>query len=126
MDDEEWERVLSRSTRPTPPAEDQVDTAVAAEFARDLLKCLGALQSRSLLIWFFRAFYDLSSREIATHPSIRLEVGHVDVVMQRTRAAIQQCLQQAGHDASEIPVGVYARIWDASRSWGLGQGEQPR
>jgi RNA polymerase sigma factor (sigma-70 family) len=116
-EDNEWERVMTESTPEPSSGTRHADSVDAEAFSRDLIGCLGHLAPRARLIWFFRAFYDLSSREIAEHARIKLEVGHVDVLMQRTRAAIQQCLRRAGHDTSEIPAGVYARVWDVSRSW---------
>jgi RNA polymerase sigma factor (sigma-70 family) len=116
-EDHEWERTMSESTPESFGGARNEDWVDAEAYSRDLLGCLGGLAPRARLVWFFRAFYELSSREIAEHPRIKLEVGHVDVLMQRTRTAIQQCLRKAGHEATDIPAGVYARIWDVSRSW---------
>lgn len=113
----ELERAMNEASEWKSGPMEPEDPVAASEFARDLIRCLGALKARSRLMWFYRVFYDLSSRDIAAHPRIGLDVGHVDVLMQRTRTLIQQCLQKSGHDASTIPAGVYARIWDASRSW---------
>ncbi len=113
----EWERQAHGPTsdpNQTSEAEARID---AAEFTRDLLRCLGGLQPRSRLIWFFRAFYEMSSREIAAHPRIGLAFAHVDVLMQRNRDAIQKCLAQAGHESGHIPAGAYALVWEAARSW---------
>ncbi len=125
-EEHEWERTMSESTPQTSPGPRDDDWVDAEEFSRDLLGCLGGPAPRARLSWFFRAFYELSSREIAAHARIKLEVGHVDVLMQRTRGAIQQCLRKAGHEATDIPAGVYARIWDASRAWHRTEGNAPR
>lgn len=116
-EDHEWERQVNRPSEQSARPSDSDDRIEAVEFSRDLLRCLGGLQPRSRLIWFFRAFYELSSREIASHPRVRLESAHVDVLMQRSREAIQTCLARAGHDAGHIPAGTYALVWEASRSW---------
>jgi DNA-directed RNA polymerase specialized sigma24 family protein len=122
MNDGDWERVMEEAQPGGVWPSSEGSSVDAAEFAQQLLRCLAALQPRSRYLWFFRAFYDLSSREIAAHPRIQLEVGHVDVLMQRTRSLIQQCLKRAGYETAEIPAGVYPRVWDASRSWGLEPG----
>lgn len=115
--DHEWEREMHGPTKNVAVPDDTHDRAEAEEYAQDLLGCLGKLPPRSRLIWFFRVFYEMSSREIAGHPRIQLEFAHVDVLMQRTREGIRKCLQGSGHAPSHIPPGVYALVWNASRSW---------
>jgi DNA-directed RNA polymerase specialized sigma24 family protein len=85
------------------------------EFARALRKCAEALDARSRLIWFFRVFYSMATKDIAIHPNIDLKTGHVDVLLQRARKAIRKCMQSSGFDPNEIPRGAFAELWSAFR-----------
>jgi hypothetical protein len=107
--------------RSNPSVQHDGDSVDAARYADDLLGCLATLQPRCRLIWFFRVFYELPSGEISSHPRIQLEATHVDMLLQHACATIQRYLRKAGHRPTAIPTGVYARIWDASRSWGIAE-----
>lgn len=96
-----------RDTR-TPSPEEVIR---GGEFARALSGCLATLPERSQAIWFFRVFYELSSEEIAGHPTIRLRASHVDLLLQRTRQAISKCMEQRGHRSKNIPAGTFTQLW---------------
>jgi RNA polymerase sigma factor (sigma-70 family) len=82
------------------------------EVTRALESCLEKLAPRARLIWIFRTFFEMSSRDIAAHPDIQLKASHVDVLVGRTRSAVQTCLVQRGLDASHFDVVGIARLWD--------------
>jgi RNA polymerase sigma-70 factor (ECF subfamily) len=85
------------------------------EFARALRICVERLDPRSRLAWFFRVFYDMPSKDIAVHPKICLKVGHVDVMLQRCRLAIRECMHRQGFEPRDMPPGTYAELWQTFR-----------
>jgi len=84
-------------------------------FTGDLCDCVGRLKQRDRTVWFFRVLYELPSREIAGHPEIRLKPAHVDVILQRCRSALRECMTRKGHDVTEVPRGSFLRLWEAFR-----------
>ena len=89
--------------------------AESREFATAMQECAGQLEGRARLIWFFRVFYDMRSKDIAQHPEVQLKASHVDVILQRARNAVKTCMQSQGHDTASIPAGVLPRLWRAFR-----------
>ena len=87
------------------------DRVEGVELALALRDCAESLPERERRIWFFRAFYEMSSREIAAHPLIRLNAAHVDVVAQRARLALRECLGRKGHTAGDAPPGAFIELW---------------
>lgn len=85
------------------------------EFAAALRHCVEQLDPRSRLIWLFRVFAEMSSREIAGHPEVQLKVGHVDVLLQRSRQAVRNCVIKKGHDPEEMPPGTFIELWKSFR-----------
>jgi RNA polymerase sigma factor (sigma-70 family) len=83
-----------------------------AELTCALETCVEALAPRARRIWIFRTFLEMSSRDIAAHPDIRLTPAHVDVIVSRSRSALRACLEHAGFDASHLSVAGMARLWD--------------
>jgi RNA polymerase sigma factor (sigma-70 family) len=83
------------------------------EFAEALRRCAEELNPRSRLVWFFRVFLRMSTREIATHPGVKLKTGHVDVLLQRAREAVRRCMEGKGFEPGEIPVGTFTELWQA-------------
>jgi len=83
----------------------------AREFVEALRECAGRLQPRSRVIWFLRAALELPSRDIAAHPAVGLNVPHVDVILQRARDALRECLRSRGWTASDFPAGAFAAMW---------------
>lgn len=81
------------------------------EFAEALLACAGALEERARRAWFFRTFYDMPSREIAAHPDVAVRVGHLDVILFRSRQALRRCMTRKGHSLETVPPGAFAELW---------------
>jgi RNA polymerase sigma factor (sigma-70 family) len=84
-------------------------------FAGALRDCAATLKERDRSVWFFRVFYELPSREIAAHPEIRLKAPHVDVILQRCRRVIRDCMTKKGHEVTELPPGTFVHLWEMLR-----------
>lgn len=84
-------------------------------FATALQDCAARLKERDRCVWFFRVFYELPSREIAAHPEIRLKAPHVDVILQRCRRAVRDCMRKKGHEVTELPRGTFLHLWETWR-----------
>ncbi len=81
------------------------------EFATGLRECARALRMRDRRIWFFRAFLEMPSREIAGHPTVALKASHVDVILKRAREALVDCLRRKGIDSSDLAPGAFTELW---------------
>lgn len=97
------------------------DTLVAREFARALRICSDALAPRARSAWFRRAFLERPSSEIAARLGVK--VAHVDVIVQRARAALRECMRTKGHPGSELMPGAFVEIWSALEGGGPAGGE---
>jgi DNA-directed RNA polymerase specialized sigma24 family protein len=91
------------------------------EFAEALRRCVELLDPRAALCWFFRVFYEMASRDIAVHPKIRLNAGHVDVLLQRSRKMIRDCVRRSGFDPHEMPPGTFIELWKTFRLKGVSE-----
>jgi RNA polymerase sigma factor (sigma-70 family) len=87
-------------------------SAEARELADALRACVERLPDRERRVWFYRAYYEMSSREIAVHPQVRLNAPHVDVVLQRTRGALRDCMRGKGHELTDLPAGAFVDLWE--------------
>jgi RNA polymerase sigma factor (sigma-70 family) len=96
------------------------DMLAAREFARALRVCSDALAPRARSAWFRRVFLERPSREIAARLGVK--VGHVDVIVQRARAALRECMQAKGHPGSELMPGAFVEIWSALAGGGPAEG----
>ena len=85
------------------------------EFARALRRCAERLDPRTRCVWFLRVLYDLSSKEIAVHPRVRLKVNHVDVLLHNGRKAIRRCMARQGYQPQEMPPGTFTELWKVFR-----------
>ncbi len=81
------------------------------EFVHALHGCVEELQPRTRRIWFFRVFYDMTSKEIAAHPEVGLKAPHVDVLLQRCRQIVRSCMKNKGHDDTGLPSGTFVELW---------------
>ena len=106
----EWEvgrpdqRILMNTT-------DSPDVQVERkEFAGALRRCIDQMDQRSRLIWFFRVFYELSSKDIAVHGDINLKATHVDVLLQRSRKTIRDCMHQQNYNPHDMPPGIFTEL----------------
>jgi RNA polymerase sigma factor (sigma-70 family) len=81
------------------------------DFAEALHHCLTRLAPRARTAWMLRAFCGLGSREIASHPEVLVQSGHVDVLLYRARQTLRQCMGKRGQNSEEIPPGTFAHLW---------------
>jgi RNA polymerase sigma factor (sigma-70 family) len=86
-----------------------------SRFVDALVDCAGRLKPRDRTVWIFRAFYGMSSKEIARHPEVRLKPAHVDVLLKRVRDSLRACMKQKGYVPGDMPPGSFAAIWAAFR-----------
>lgn len=77
-----------------------------------LSNCIEALPARGRRVWFFRTYYEMSGREIAAHPLVQLNAPHVDVLVQRTRVALRDCLHRKGQTLEDAAGGAFVELWD--------------
>jgi RNA polymerase sigma factor (sigma-70 family) len=96
----------SRAARPEADVEGR-------ELGRALRQCFETLDPRGRRVWFFRAYYEMSSREIGAHPDVAISASHVDVVAQRAREAIVDCMKGKGHDTADLPAGAFVMLWES-------------
>ncbi len=106
QDAEGWEQALPGGGPDTPGPEDEL---AAREFARALRECVARLAPRARQAWFRRVFLERPSREIAA--ALGLSPAHVDVVVQRARGALRQCMRHKGHPDAELRPGAFVEIW---------------
>ena len=100
----------------TPGACEAPDVRVERrEFIAALLLCVKKLQPRAQRIWFLRVFYDMPSKEIAVHPQVSARPNHVDVLLQRSRRSVRECMRRRGFEPHEMPVGTFVELWRALR-----------
>ena len=104
-DHDEWAVPLSSGGEPARPE----DRLSAREFAGALRCCVAALAPRARTAWYHRVFLERPSREIAT--LLALSPAHVDVVVQRARAALRECMRRQGHPDAELRPGAFVEIW---------------
>lgn len=82
-----------------------------AHFVAALVACLDAVSDRDRRIWVLRVVHDLSSRQIARHPDVRLVHSHVDVILHRCRRSIRSCLKGRGIESNDLPAGLFTELW---------------
>lgn len=120
--DQAPEGILLRAAGSSPGPE---ECAESAELTLALRDCVERLPARERRVWFFRAFYDMSSREIAAHPRVGLNAAHVDVVAQRARQALRDCLERKGHAAGAAPAGAFVQLWALLERLAIELGNEP-
>lgn len=114
MNDPETDPSVNRNRRsaqngPVPAPEHSTE---AREFATGLVGCLSCMQPRARLVWCLRAVYELSSREIASHPDVLASGANVDMILMRARAHLKECLATKGFEPGPLPAGTVALIWE--------------
>lgn len=100
------------------------DAPLTEVLLSDFVVCVEGLPARGRLAWFLRAHHGLSGREIAAHPALRLNVGHVDVLVQRTRNALKECLRGKGHTVERLPAGAFVALWELFEALALRESER--
>lgn len=99
---------------PTPASAATQDAAVDGKScAAAILACLSNLTPKNRVVWYLRILLELTSQQIARHPSVRMRPGAVDVMLFRLRAAMRRCLAGRGVDPTSIPPGTFAWLWES-------------
>lgn len=115
-----WERQAPGTEAGPPPTTGGAESPAAAvegeQYIAALKLCAGQMQERERRIWFFRVFYEMRTRDIAAHPEIRLNPGHVDVLLQRCREAMRRCMARRGFEPRDLPTGAFTALWRAFRA----------
>ncbi len=109
MDPDETGRMPDLALVPPDAGVDSKDYALA------LRDCAAGLKDVHRLVWMFRAFFGLSTQEIARHPEVQLSAGNVDVVLSRTRARLRDCMTRKGWETHRMPAGSFVEIWSTFR-----------
>lgn len=91
------------------------DPAESRAYAEALKRCAETLENRARTIWLFRVFYEMSSKEISAHPEVRIKPSYVDVILQRVRESLRDCMRRKGHETHQLPTGVFVELWRAFR-----------
>jgi len=107
-DADAWTEVVGEGV--TEPARPE-DVVAALQFARALRQCSDALAPRARGAWFRRVFLERPSREIAAR--LGVNAAHVDVIVQRARASLRECMRSKGHPDAELRPGAFVQIWSA-------------
>jgi len=97
-----------RATAPT-----QEQTLDGRTCAAAIVACLSRLAARTKAAWCLRVLLELSSEQIARHPSIGMTPGAVDVMLFRVREAMRKCLASRGVDPATLPPGTYVHLWES-------------
>jgi DNA-directed RNA polymerase specialized sigma24 family protein len=88
---------------------------VRRQFVEALRDCAGELTPKARIGWFLRVMLNMSSRDIAQHPSVQMNVAAVDMMLSRARKTISDRMREKGFDPQEIPPGTLALLWMSVR-----------
>jgi len=94
--------------------EDPAELAAAEEFVSALVECVGSLSARSRNIWFRSAVLGRPSRETAG--ALGLRVGNVDVIAQRARRSLVDCMDRKGHRTADVAPRAFALLWSRAKT----------
>ena len=84
-------------------------------FAAAMVTCANKLQPQHRRVWMLRVFLSLSTKRIARHPEVNLKPGHIDVILQRCRDNVRECMRDAGYSADDVVPGTFTALWRAFR-----------
>ena len=90
-------------------AEDPAELAAAEEFVGALAECVGSLSSRARSVWFRSAVLGRPSRESAR--VLGITVGNVDVIAQRARRSLVECMARKGHRTADVTPRAFVLLW---------------
>lgn len=108
---------------PGSPVETPELAVARREFVDGLTRCLQLLRPKHRRIWLWRVLLELPTRVVASQPDVQLRGGHVDVIQQRTRKLMGDCMKARGFHPFEVPAGTLAELWSRFR-WTGTEGER--
>ncbi len=105
-DDESWAVAIAAHTGERAGPEEEF---AAREFVRELRGCLETLAPRARHAWFRRVWLERPSREIAVR--LGVNAAHVDVIVQRARAALRGCMEKKQQPEPQFRPGAFVDLW---------------
>jgi DNA-directed RNA polymerase specialized sigma24 family protein len=81
------------------------------QFVEALRDCTAELTSKARVSWFLRVMLSMSSRDIAQHPGVQMNVAAVDMMLSRTRKTVTQRMREKGFEPQDIPPGTLSLLW---------------
>ncbi len=118
-DPEAWDSAVSEAAGDPARPEDMMG---AAEFLAALQDCAGRLAPRARQAWFRRVFLERPSREIGV--ALGIAPAHVDVVVQRARAALRDCMDRRGLGEPGVRPGAFVELWKGLPDLWAGEAEE--
>jgi len=114
-------RIHDRRSLDRPTVDDHEASAPAAQetamdgkaYAAGILACLSRLTERNRVAWCLRVLLEMTTEQIARHPSVHMSPGAVDVMLYRVRGAMRRCLAKSALDTAAMPPGTYVHLWEA-------------
>jgi DNA-directed RNA polymerase specialized sigma24 family protein len=94
------------------------------QFVEALRDCTSELSRKARVSWFLRVMLNMSSRDIAQHPGVQMNVAAVDMMLSRARKAVTQRMREKGFEPQDIPPGTLALLWLSVRRE-LEEGDKP-
>lgn len=99
------------------------------EQAWAILDCSRVLSRRARSAWFLRVFLELPSAVIARHPEVASNPRAVDMMLQRCRDHMRDCMKAKGFDSPRFPAGTFAALWgmmeEDEAAWARPRLEEP-
>jgi len=92
------------------------------QFVDALRDCTAGLTSKARVSWFLRVMLNMSSRDIARHPGVQMNIAAVDMMLSRTRKTVRDRMREKGFEPQDIPPGTLTLLWLSVRRE-LEQGE---
>jgi len=94
------------------------------QFVEALRDCTASLTPKARISWFLRVMLDMSTRDIALHPGVQMNVAAVDMMLSRTRKTVKERMRAKGFEPQDIPPGTLTLLWLSVRRE-LEEGEKP-
>jgi len=86
------------------------------EFLKAICACVSSLTPRAQTGWFLRAFLDMPSKLIASHPEVHMAPSAVDMMLSRTRKSLRECMETKGFNSDDAPPGTFVALWELLRN----------
>ena len=81
------------------------------QFVEALRDCASTLAPKARVSWFLRVMLNMSTRDIANHPGVRMNVAAVDMMLSRTRKTVREQMREKGFEPQDIPPGTLSLLW---------------
>ena len=81
------------------------------QFVEALNDCVGELPTKARAGWFLRVLLNMSTSDIAHHPSVQMKVPAVDMMLSRARKSVRDRMREKGFEPQDIPPGTLTSLW---------------